>query len=120
MLEKLKANPSSKAVHGVIDPKIGHVECAEADEDQPEDPDGRSDVEAGPGPDFRPQQTPQTKLQANGKKHERHAEVGNGLQRLAAALPEGVQDEAGNQEANQRWLPELLRKQSEEKRDRNE
>jgi hypothetical protein len=28
-----------------------------------------------------------------------------------------VQHEAGNQEAHQRWQPELLRKQPEEKRD---
>jgi hypothetical protein len=49
-----------------------------------------------------------------------HTEVGNGVQRLAASLPQGVQHEAGNQEAHQRWQPELLRKQSEEKRDGKE
>jgi hypothetical protein len=69
-----------------------------------------------PGPDLWPQEAAQAQLQTNGKEHERNAEIGNGVQCLATMLLEGVQHEAGNQEAHKRWEPELFGKQSEEKR----
>ena len=76
-------------------------------------------VQTRPRPDFRTAECPHAEFHPDGEKHERDPEIRHDAERLPTLLPECLEDEAGDQEADQRGQTELLGKQPEEKGDRD-
>ena len=77
-------------------------------------------VDGGPSPHDRPGQRGQLQLQTNGEQQDQDAEVADLLNGRSGLIVEGVQDKPGCQISNERWKPNSLGHEPENKSSKQE